>query len=726
MIDLALCPHCWHRFAPKDATRFSSPPYLAGSPNMGQNAPRRSQETDLDASDPAIDRQRELTRRLACPNCHLELPQACLEMRAINLSIVGAHAVGNSLFLRTSTSRLESVLPKHFGLIAQSVADEPEHLGHVADSLTPGSQSIATDLSRESSNAAELAAGGGTSASASARLLAIAPKNAESLRHNREGAGRIVCLHSYDGEHFSPGQSSGSATRLMALSNVVVYLFDPIADPRIRHILGVAASGRAMRQEYALLEFINRIREHRGLSRTEQLPMPLVVAVTNSDHLNRFEEWSSGLAAVDVSAVYGSLNIDLIQAASRVVREFVSRYSRDALTAAESGFREVTYIPVSSIDHAVQRTGSSEIDGPEYSPRVFSTDVPLLYAIHQVAPGLIRARRSKAGASSVPDPAGRSADVARHVGRDRSASPLSPKSVQPAAASGGRAAQRDRTAGFELPRPVTDQVHFSLTAPTIVAAGHSYVLDVWVHLAEQRDEVLARARECVGGEFSVRSKGGVPLERGTVLIVQLAVSGLEVGDPEDIVRWNGDVGNATFPVTVPAGAASGPRNGTVRFYANSIPIAKLHFSLEVGEKALPPARLAASERRYRSAFASYASPDRNNVLARIQGMQKVLPQLDVFLDVASLRSGEDWSQRLEQEISHRDVLYLFWSQHAQRSKWVEYEWRTAFRLHGIRGVNPIPLVPPEEAPPPPELGEVLHFNDWILAYMRGCGDSGIA
>ncbi len=93
------------------------------------------------------------------------------------------------------------------------------------------------------------------------------------------------------------------------------------------------------------------------------------------------------------------------------------------------------------------------------------------------------------------------------------------------------------------------------------------------------------------------------------------------------------------------------------------------------------------------------------------------PDLDLFMDVGALRSGERWQERLQEEISGRDVLYLFWSGAASRSTWVEHEWRTALRTKGLGGVDPVPLETPDTAPPPPELAD-LHFNEWTLQIRR--------
>lgn len=270
------------------------------------------------------------------------------------------------------------------------------------------------------------------------------------------------------------------------------------------------------------------------------------------------------------------------------------------------------------------------------------------------------------------------------------------------------------------PSAVADHVHFSVTAPLVMVAGKRYVIDVWTHLAEHRQQVLRLAREAQGGdEIRVKSKLGVEVVRGSRLSVQLGVRGLAVPEPEDTLSWYGEIANVSFPVEVPPDARADSYPGTAIIRANRVPLAKIHFVVTVGRCEARTPQAVATARQYASAFASYASRDREKVLARIQGMQKVLPDLDVFLDVVSLRSGQHWENRLVQEIIQRDVFYLFWSEAASKSPWVEREWRTALEHKGIEYIDPVPLVSPEDIAPPPELAGELHFNDWILAYMRG-------
>jgi hypothetical protein len=88
------------------------------------------------------------------------------------------------------------------------------------------------------------------------------------------------------------------------------------------------------------------------------------------------------------------------------------------------------------------------------------------------------------------------------------------------------------------------------------------------------------------------------------------------------------------------------------------------------------------------------------------------------MDIANLKSGDRYDEIIFDRILQSDKLYLFWSRNAMRSKYVEREWRYGFNAKGIRFIDPVPLADPRRAPPPPELAEQLHFNDWILFYER--------
>ena len=98
-------------------------------------------------------------------------------------------------------------------------------------------------------------------------------------------------------------------------------------------------------------------------------------------------------------------------------------------------------------------------------------------------------------------------------------------------------------------------------------------------------------------------------------------------------------------------------------------------------------------------------------------MKAVAPKLDIFFDVKSLRAGQRWLPELEHNVRNREVLYLFWSEEAAESEWVEKEWRLALTEKGLDSINPVPLDEPDRVPPPAELA-ALHFNDAWLMFIK--------
>jgi hypothetical protein len=246
----------------------------------------------------------------------------------------------------------------------------------------------------------------------------------------------------------------------------------------------------------------------------------------------------------------------------------------------------------------------------------------------------------------------------------------------------------------------------------------SHIIDVWAHLAAQREDVLAMAQVEAGPKpVAIRSEGPFEVTKGTVLTVRLSIEDLAIEPLEKSILWQGQIGKAGFFVSFPENAAKGSRQGVVTLLIDGVPLAKMLFVVEIGDNAGKVERLPVQEKRYRKAFISYAAKDKDAVLARIQGIRKGAPNLDVFWPPADIESGSRWQDVLAKEILDRDVMYLFWSEAASHLKWVDWEWRYAFKNRGIGFIDPCPLVPPEKAPPPKELADHLHFNDWALAYM---------
>ena len=284
---------------------------------------------------------------------------------------------------------------------------------------------------------------------------------------------------------------------------------------------------------------------------------------------------------------------------------------------------------------------------------------------------------------------------------------------------GNRSGEEEKKSNSSIQNKISENVNFAVSFPSIMVSAESYVLDVWLFLEEQRNMLLSNIKEESRDDISLKSEGPLGIEKGTMTTARLTIENLIVGPPERYFSWTGHVSASGFMVEVPENINQGLKTGKACFDVNGHEIARLHFKVMVSSKQKEDSKLIngfALGSKYKTAFASYANDDRNDVLARVQGLEKA--GIDVFLDVRNLRSGERYEEKLLEIIRVTDIFYLFWSTAAKKSEWVKKEWEYALNKRGIDFINPIPLEPPDIVPPPPELGQALHFGDWTLAYKR--------
>jgi hypothetical protein len=261
---------------------------------------------------------------------------------------------------------------------------------------------------------------------------------------------------------------------------------------------------------------------------------------------------------------------------------------------------------------------------------------------------------------------------------------------------------------------VEEIVEFGVSHPTSVTIGISFIVDVLVYYQPERSQALARAAEFRPENDRFSSAGAVPIARGTKLNISVRLP-WETEPKSQIVYWSGAITNVSFRV-MPTHLMPEPVYGTCEVAVDGLTIGQVFFRLEIHEGGSDDQRTFSRARVIRSAFASYTSKDRRRVLARVQGIEKL--GVRVFMDTHGLRSNEQYKKRIFEAIDSADVFYLFWSRHATRSNWVDQEWRYGYKQKGLAFIDPVPLVDPRKAPPPPELAEHKHFNDWTLIYSE--------
>lgn len=260
-----------------------------------------------------------------------------------------------------------------------------------------------------------------------------------------------------------------------------------------------------------------------------------------------------------------------------------------------------------------------------------------------------------------------------------------------------------------------DALQVSALSPKRVVPGDYGLLDVVLYeddyrgIVDQIRQEYPHTREHPGGAHHAA--------RGAEISVTLSSPDVQIDEPEQTQRWQGRYLRFSFDYFVPEGHPRQQILLRAAVYIGGVPATRLSIRIDCGA----PGGTFPSVQRLdvKSAFMSYSCEDRYDVLRIVQGIQQVRPDMKVFIDVDSLRSSENWKERLLQEIDNSDVLYLCWSEAASKSANVEMEWRYAYSQKGAEGIETLALCPVEICPPPQELRD-MHFGSRLLYILRFC------
>ncbi|MBQ3284858.1 MAG: toll/interleukin-1 receptor domain-containing protein [Ruminococcus sp.] len=262
----------------------------------------------------------------------------------------------------------------------------------------------------------------------------------------------------------------------------------------------------------------------------------------------------------------------------------------------------------------------------------------------------------------------------------------------------------------EAPPVTLSDVQFSAVAPESLKRSEYTIIDVMMYEEEFRytvDELITQSDI----KMKETKSGVLKVKHASEIGVVLSSPDIEIDDNRQLQKWSGSYLRFQFAVMLPDNYVKKQVLFNADIYINDIIATKLKFTLLIEANSKQKPDLIRTD--ILSAFVSYSSEDRKRVAAIIQGMSKARPDLDIFFDIESLRSGDDWEKVLTQEIDKRDMLFLCWSKNASKSTWVDFEWRYVYNHKGIERIEPIPLESPEKCPPPKELS-AKHFNDKLL------------
>lgn len=255
------------------------------------------------------------------------------------------------------------------------------------------------------------------------------------------------------------------------------------------------------------------------------------------------------------------------------------------------------------------------------------------------------------------------------------------------------------------------EVQFSAITEKKAEKGEYFSIDIIMY----EDEFRHIVDERLGAAVKETRSGYHRVGENAKIKVVLSSKDIEIDDCVEKRIWKGRYLEFGFVVEIPEAYAKKQVLFNACVYINDLIATRLKFFVDINTCGKQGTQINRED--ITSAFMSYSSYDRNKVALLVQGMKRVRPDMDIFFDVETLRSGQRWEDMLKLEIDRHQTLLLCWSKAASNSKWVDFEWRYALERKGEEYIEPIPIDPPEVCPPPEELNK-KHFNDKLVYVIK--------
>ncbi len=269
----------------------------------------------------------------------------------------------------------------------------------------------------------------------------------------------------------------------------------------------------------------------------------------------------------------------------------------------------------------------------------------------------------------------------------------------------------------EPPAALDENVQFTVYRPPHLLSGRWSDVLFFAHLSDRRPEappdqpdpvakVQTMASAMLGEAVhdfktgTADAQAAIPRE-GTLTVIP-SVEDVTFNPPQASFEWNEDVHMCQFRAK--STATGRTLRGGMSVYYGPLLVGEVALALKVetqGPMAMPAANVMDTGRRYRNIFASYSRKDLD-VVRSFEAFARSLGDR-YLLDLLDIRSGEVWSDRLEEMIRSADIFQLFWSSNAMASTHVldEVEYAIALR-QDIRPVfweRPLPQDPARNLPP---------------------------
>ena len=404
------CPHCWKRFDFKEINYISRHLDLLGDPILGSDAQKRFLPLKFSAHGMAIDERGMECPEMACPHCHLKIPESVVDLPCSIFSIVGAPSSGKSYLLTSMLWQIRKSLPQYFeynigdvDASFNSVINEYESLLFMNNHPDQPVALPKTEL-QGSGYTNQIMLNGFPVDLPKPFIFALTPKpahpNYEKMRKELE---RNIILYDNAGEHFQPGHESVNnlATNHLAFSDGIIFVYDPLRDNRMQNMCDKRDpqfQQESVNQLALFHEMASRIRKFSGLQASDKYRQPLIVAIAKFDVLREsmcLDIAPDGYLKYDGEKMEYALDLQYISNVSFLLREKLMEIAPEFVGAVEAFSETVYFVPVSAfgcspevIEGPVSAPGRSKTLGIVPAKiRSFWTEVPFL--LHLYLHGLL-------------------------------------------------------------------------------------------------------------------------------------------------------------------------------------------------------------------------------------------------------------------------------------------------------------------------------------------------
>ena len=416
LLRAVTCPHCWHHFDVSEIVWVAKHDDLRGDPVLGGDAHIRFLPTRFNVDGDALDSRFMPCQNLACPRCHLVIPRIFTKFEPLIFSLIGVPFSGKSYYLASMTWELARILPTKYLMVFnnvdssgnQTLIDFQEKLFFQGASDQPVAVPKTQLDSATHYDSTNL--DGQDVLLPRPFLYAITPMESHPNYPHADAISRVLCVYDNAGEHFLTGQDTSltPGTQHVAKAKVLMFLYDPIQDPRIRDKCRtisddpqLSAYSRTQLQSPVLTETVSRVRQYSHLPSNKRLNQPLIVLIPKADI------WES-LIDEDLtkepchfpeppSREFAIVDTARIERVSAKIRRLLLELTPEFVATAEDCCNEVIYIPVSSLGCSpIPQGGEKEGAGSlvfrpcDIKPRWVT--VPILYAFSKWATGMLANR----------------------------------------------------------------------------------------------------------------------------------------------------------------------------------------------------------------------------------------------------------------------------------------------------------------------------------------------